>query len=143
METVKIDPAFLTRLRPEMDKALAEVAARHGIVIKMGNGSYDRSGLLGGFKIELAVVQEGQSGNPTHIRAAIDWNNNAEFFGLKKEWLGTDTIHKRLPHKIIGLMPSRSKFPVFVLTPDGKEMLLTVEGVRKSFGLPASQFDTV
>lgn len=127
-----ITPLLLKAMRPEIDKALAEVGKRFGVSFKAGGSKYDRSGALGEFKLELAVPTDDGETDPAVVRAISDWNAYASaLFNLEPGWLGKTVNHAGKPHKILGLLPNRAKFPVLVSDPTGKHLLLTAEGVSR------------
>lgn len=132
---MQFTPATLRPVDAAIMAALKSVEAQFGISIKMGRGTYDRSGKFATVKLELCS-EVGR--DPAEMRAEESFRVNAKGFGLEPEWLGKTTMHKGVAYTIVGLEPSRAKFPVRVKGPDGKAVLLTVEGVRVSFGLPAN-----
>lgn len=139
MSTVNVNRETLRLLRPAIDAALAEVAQRFGLILKIGNGSFAPDGASGHLKVEIARPSASGATDPAIIKAEADWKTYARPFGLDADWLHKETVHNGTPHKILGLMPSRAKFPVLVLAPSGKQMLLTLDGVRRGMvKLPAA-----
>lgn len=96
-----IDRKSLQMLRPLIEKELETLAKKHGIIIKVGNGSFDMTHLNGQLKVEISVVGEG---GMVMNREATDFLNNAELLGMKKEWLNKEfTNGNGNKFKIIGL----------------------------------------
>jgi hypothetical protein len=82
-----IDKKSLSLLRPLIEKELQALAEKHGIVFKVGNGSFDSSHQNGLLKLEICLVGEG---GVVMTREATDFLNNAELLGMKKEWLNQE-----------------------------------------------------
>lgn len=128
---MKIDVTMLKHVRPEIDKALADLGKRFGIVFHAAHGTYTQDGQTASFKLELTVPTADGVTKASTIRARADWDRYAQAYGLQFAWLGREVPTKNGPAKIIGLLIGRPKFPVLVSFADGKELLMTVDGVKR------------
>jgi hypothetical protein len=124
---------LLVTLRADMDAALAAVAKKYGIAIRVGNASYTSAAAT--FKVELAVVGEGQEGeDPAVLRAAASWKSAAmlyEYQGLNPDWLGKSFESMGVTYTIIGLDAKKRSRPVLCRKSDApsKIYLLPIEKV--------------
>ena len=131
------DKIALKKLREAIDKALAPVADQLGLTkLRAGNIRYEPSGLSAKITLDAETVG---SGGETKEQAA--WAQYAQMYGLKPEWLHMSFRRaKGETVEILGLVPSRSKFPVLVTnTATNKQFLLTIEEVQRKFGEPQPQ----
>lgn len=119
---------LMKSLRADLDSALSEVAKKHGILIRVGSGTYAPDGATGHYKLELAAGGGSPDEKVHHVTARADWKRCAELFGLAPDWCGKTFSRNGTPCTIIGLMPKRQKYPVLV-SYNGKEVLLTVDEV--------------
>lgn len=133
-----ITKQLLVALRPELDAAIAAVGAKHGLSLKIGNGSYEPDGASAKFQLLIGLLQEGDdpSMSVERIKARAEYTRHAAIYGLEPEWLGR-TFTRATGEKatIVGLMPNRTKFPV-LCTVEGKPrgILLTTNEVKREFG---------
>lgn len=107
-----IDAQTLKLLRPLIEQELAELMKKHGLACKVTRGTY--GGETGSFKLELCVPDASGESDPALIRAARDFPTYARLYGLKPTDLGRVVTINARPCKIIGLMPSRPKYPIVV-----------------------------
>lgn len=125
------DKVALRKLREEMDKALADVAARMGLIsLSTGNIRFEGDGT----EAKLTVNAKAQSldGKTTEERAFDQYHS---MFGIPASALGsTITRINGQKCKIIGLCPNRRKFPVLVTGDNGKRYLITVPEVQRIVG---------
>lgn len=137
MTTITVD--LLKTLRAECEAALLVVAKKHGVVIgMMGTARYNSTSAT--FKLDVAVpngdAPEGACA--TTIKAATDFKKMAGIFGLDAGMLGKTFEFEGSLVTIIGLLPSRRKYPV-VCSPvsgKGKKYLLEVATVLRGLGKP-------
>lgn len=133
----QITKPFLQALRTDLEAAMAEVAKKHGIVLRVGNCSFTET--TAKFALEVAALGEGEeSGDVATLRARQDWKTNEKYltamYGLKPEWLGQSFTYGGKTYTVLGLMPKRQKYPVYVRNEsEGKNVLLTAEGVVGGF----------
>lgn len=137
--TTTITPALLRALRADIDAALAAVGAKHCLTFTTGSASYNRNGLTGSFKLELAVTG-GAS------REEADFREHAALFHL-----APDDLHRRCTVQgqeveVIGAEPGRSRTPILVLVHTGpkrgKKMLYTAEAIAAALGHGPSEAET-
>lgn len=123
----------LRLLRPQIEAALAELGTTHGIKFMVGGGKYDPDMTTTTLKLELAVTNGRAEVSPVIVKAERAWRECAQLYGLKPEWLGKSfRIGQDKGYTILGLEPSRTKFPVLVRTQAGKEVLLKASDVAKA-----------
>jgi len=132
-----IDRPALDLVSNALDTELVKLGKKLGLSFKAKGGIYSNS-VNGSVKIEFVVISEGQEGkDPTIIKAEAGWEENAKLFGLKTKWLGKSITFKGEKVKILGLMPTRPRFPVLVKGSDGKPFLLTAMTVKDALGRKA------
>jgi hypothetical protein len=116
---------LLTRLRPEIDKALGPLAGDYDIQIASGRGSYTDSTAT--LKLEITTRSKGGDFIDADGQAYLDWCKygvpifEAEGTIPNAEWLGTSAItpkHGELT--LIGYAPRSRKYPLLCRRPDGK-----------------------
>lgn len=125
---MQITRPALAALRIELNAALAAVATKHGIAIDVGSCSYTETSAT----FKLAIATNATPGESTvDAKAKSDWAMYATMFGLKVEWLGAEVKHRHDVYTIIGIMPKRHKFPVYVQSKTtGKKVLLTADEIQ-------------
>lgn len=76
----------LQTIRADLNKALAEIEAKHGIKISVGNISYTPTT----FTTKLSAIVVGDEEGETVVNAkwAVDFNRQAAKFGMKASDLG-------------------------------------------------------
>jgi hypothetical protein len=108
-------------LRPEIEKALAEIAKKHGLKeLRTGSASYTDGG---SFSIKIDGVIAGGLDKAAGLYVSRD----AAFLGLPP--LGTEFWNKGVSYKTVGLNTTGSK--VIVETPTGKRFLFPPEVVKR------------
>ena len=132
------DKIALKKLRQLIDEALIDVAKQLNLTdLKTGNISYDASGCEA--KIQVIAKSARADGK---TKEELDYAQYAEMYGLKPEWLHQVFRHGRGHDavEIMGLLPSRSKFPVLVQdTATKKRFLITIEEVQRKFDKAAHE----
>lgn len=118
----KFDKPTLNALRPEINAALQEVAAKHGITIKLGNGTY--TSVSADFKVSLKVEGAAES----------ELDNWALFHDLPKGLFGRTFKSGGETYTISGVKPRSSKFPILATNSQGKTYKFPVETVRQGLG---------
>jgi hypothetical protein len=132
-QTMRLDNRQdLDKLRAAMNTALAKVADELGLEkLRASKVSYESGGAGARITVEAAVNIDGKT------KDEIAWEQYAAMFGLELGWLHQTFEHKRNQVvEIIGLAPTRSRFPVMVK--DAKtgnaNILLTIEEVQRKLG---------
>lgn len=128
---LKMTRDLLSALKPQINAALASVsAANPGIVLRIGDGTYDPIAGTAVLKLEVAVRPPEGPNDPLLIQAEADWVRYCAKLGLRLEWFGQEIGMFR----VVGLMPSRTSYPVLIEDKQGKRKLLAVETVRMALG---------
>lgn len=121
-------PELLKTLRVDINAALAEIAKKHGVVVRAGNCSY--TNLTATMKLEMAITGGDATVDPATVKARQDYLKNSIYFDLPVEWLDKSFVRRGgVKVTVQGLMPKRQKHPVLVKQEDGKQILLSVEEV--------------
>lgn len=127
---------LLQALRPQIQAALQSVLATNpGIGLELGNASFDPSSGTAKFQLLVAVKSATGTTDPMLVRAEADWAKYHEMYRLDPAWLGKTFERGGVTHTVLGLMPSRSKYPVLVSI-DGKHRLFDASSIRAAFGQP-------
>jgi hypothetical protein len=123
-----IDRQFLQTVRPELETALADVAARYGVKISLGNCTFSSGAAT--FKLNIATKTE--SGDVMTPDAEM-FKLSAYQFGLKPENLFAEFTYGGERYKLTGLKP-RSRFPIIAQRlSNGKSFKLPIESVMGKF----------
>lgn len=118
-------------LRAEIDAALAQVAAKHDVQIKLGTGRF--SAANASFKMEVATKTEEGMTLSSEVTA---FKAQARIFGLDPEDFGKTFHSGGKTYTISGLVPRRPKFPVLAnCLEDGKRYKFPAENVRAFLNL--------
>lgn len=119
------DRTNLVTLRADMESALLQVAAKHNIVIRVGNARFTPEAST--FKVELATkTTDGTVMN----KEAVDFKRYCDSFGLKPEHLGTIITFGRDQYKLTGLKVRAPKRPILAQSVrDGKTYILPESAV--------------
>jgi hypothetical protein len=96
-------------LDAEITVAMAAIAARHGLTVKVGGGSFTGAS----FKPRVEFLVEGEVGASKKDEDAF--RQFAGMFGLSAEMLGKTFTVSGEAYKIVGLAPARSRNVVKIL----------------------------
>lgn len=121
----------INTLRAAMNLALAAVAAELGLTsLRAGNVKYEAGGAGATIQVKAEAIVGGKT------KHEIAWEQYAEMYGLQPAWLHHSFEHRRGQMvEIIGLQPTRSRFPVMVKDNTGNDnIILTVEEVQRKLG---------
>jgi hypothetical protein len=134
-----ISRELLKKLRSDIDAALVQVGKANGVSIKTGNARFDDATAT--FKLNVASLM---SDGTVVDTARRDYQQYAEVYGLKPEWLDqTFSTMSDGTYKIIGLLPNRRKKPVSVANiRTGKKYIMTVDSVVRSMNTQAPKNGT-
>lgn len=134
-EPVTMSHDLLKTLRTEVNAVLTAIASKHGVIMDVGNASFDPMGGTAKFALNVAVVHAGQEGKNTElIKAEAAFTRSAPLYGMKSAWLGRSA--KRFNGDrvtVLGLMPQRRKYPVLCAI-NGRQRLLTTREIIALFG---------
>jgi hypothetical protein len=118
-----MDREKVRELRGQLEAALAPLAERTGLAIRVGNASY--MGTCATFKLEVA---EKSADGTTLDKEAACLSQMGEHYGLPKDALGKEFHFRGHAYKATGLNPNSHKFP----------LLATRLSDGKAFKVPAS-----
>lgn len=111
-----IDKNLLRVVRIELDRAMAEIGRKHDLLIKCGSGRFtDLSATL---KVDIAWAEFGADlskpmTSPKEAKYRAAWPRYADSLNMPIEWLDCEfTSHDSERYTIIGITPTRPKFPV-------------------------------
>ena len=126
----KIDRAFLQTFREDAAKVLAELGARHGITVSLGNASFERDGGAATFKLELAApTADGEMLD----RPARDFKKYASQFGLDPEDLGREFTLRGTKYRVAGFKIANRRYPVIAeRVRDGAGYKMDIRTVREA-----------
>lgn len=132
----EFSPTALKAIRSPIEEALLALGKKHGLTFQLGKGKYDANSAT--FQLNLAntvVGDDGEVKSPRIVKAEADWIRNAVYLGLKGSELGKTLILHGEKFKIVGLMPTRRKFPILLQKSSAASelKLVTVEFVRSYF----------
>jgi hypothetical protein len=125
----KLDKVVLKVIRSELDAAIATVASKHGIALRIGSARFDESSAT--FKLEVAVKRV----DGTVIsRERADFTRYADMYNLDPAWLDGIFQLNGQTFKITGLAVKRRKRPVNASDPTGKGYIFSVETIKQLMG---------
>jgi hypothetical protein len=132
----------LTVLRSELNAAIATVAAKHGLIISLGNCRFTNNEAhftklsmipktLPSSASIVAVPNCGtNNGDPYNTVESREYLNLAYLFNLPKNGLGRQFRMGTTQYTIIGLKSSRRKYPVIAIGPFGGRYKFSADTVR-------------
>jgi hypothetical protein len=125
MKITTFDKRNTKALQEAIVAALDKVGAEFGVSLKGHGGSLATDHVI--LKIKATVSDPAAA----EALAKQKFSDYCSMFGLKPEHYGASVIHKREAFTLVGLIPSRPKFPFLCRRDsDGKELLLTEASVR-------------
>jgi len=108
----------LKTLRNEIDNALATVAKKNGIALSIGRITYDSGSFR--TKLEAAVVGANTSGASLHeVQMKNALRDYGSMFGVSENDYGKAFFSNGTRYTLIGLKPSRPKYPVIGMSARG------------------------
>ena len=115
--TTAINRDLLKTLRPEIEAALAAIAAQHGVKFKVGNATFDPT--LGTFKFNLeGRATGGDAPELIHLR------RYAAMYNIDLAWLDRDKMVAGKAYRMTGLkLGSRLGAKITATGPDGRTYL--------------------
>jgi hypothetical protein len=112
----RFDKPTLRSLRPELETALADVCAKHGITARIGNASFTELECKFQLILELEGVDEAKS-----TSRQADFERYATLYGLEPTDFGKNFLVNGVLYSITGISPNRPKFPVDGVRHDGRK----------------------
>lgn len=134
---MQVTRQLLQNVRADIDKALAEVAKKHGVLLLLGNARFNE--YEANFKLNLSITNEStvaaiDSGLSTKDAKAIaDWATHAWLKGLKLEWCGQTFTEGGTVLKVIGFLPNKRVNNVLVEGKGGGRYVMPAERVCAAF----------
>ena len=126
-----IDKELLKQLRIELNVAIADVAKKHKISLKIGNARYTSNNFT--FKLEGALLTED---GKVVDKSRTDYKTYCEMYGMKPEWLDKSFITlDRDEYKIVELNSRARKNPIIAENVNTKKRyIFTSQKVKKLMG---------
>ena len=126
----KIDRNVCKDIRSELDTELASIGERLGVSLRMGGCRYSNDSAT--FKLEVELLSE--TGRPISKEERY-LNENHEFLGIPKEWLGAKLKDPRTGklYYLRGYKSRAPKRPFIIETVDGFNQFITTEKGIKRF----------
>lgn len=124
---MEITRDILRLVRDDMNEALAEIGKKHGLLLQCGRGTFTSSAAT--LKVEMAIAS-GEGGETVeNVKAVADWNALAERYGFDKAWLGKSFTYGAERWTILGLRPTRVKYPVLASNSRGTIKVLPTQAL--------------
>jgi hypothetical protein len=115
-------------LSRDIEEALQAIAAKHGIVIRPGRGTF--SGGHFTLKVECSTVSQDGTVNS---KEAEDFKRYAALYSLQADDLGKTITLSFERYTIGGIRPKATRFPILAKrVKDGRVFCLPVDGVRRA-----------
>lgn len=124
---MSITKTQLQNIRQEMDSALAEIAAKHGMSMQVGKISYDDVS----FKAEVKANVVSNDG--TNLKAKNDWDCYCSMFNLDKSDFGSTFKQNGEVFEIVEIKPRNRKYPIIARNSKG-QYKFKAETVREKLG---------
>lgn len=122
----------LKLLRADIDAALAQVAAKHGIALASARCTFSSDN----FKLAVEGATKQASGEVNTPEAA-SFNAMAAFYRLKPENLGASVRIEGEEYRISGLRPNAKKRPICLTrVRDGQRIVASAECVVRALNQP-------
>lgn len=124
-----ITPTLLKNLRPQIEAAINEVLAAHGLIAKTKNISYDEAG----FRFPVEVSHMTADGRPAD-KMGPAFTKYAMSLGLNPSILGQSyTRRNGRTATVMGLRTSARRFPILIEEVGGDRMMVTLEEISRAF----------
>lgn len=127
----KFNDSTLNQIRTELDALLAEFTQRTGVAFKIGRITYQQNTFT--TKLSAAIVTSDSANVPSKYQVEqAAWKSNARMFGLNPDLLGKVVTGFGFKYTILGLIPSRRKYPVLVHDHNrGSAVTTTVDAIQR------------
>jgi hypothetical protein len=127
MKIKAFDALVLKKLQAEIEATLAALGRKRGITIRAGTARFRER--TAEFRLELAVI--GGDGRSAR-KEAEEFAKYHAMYGLEASDLGQVVTLNREEHRLVGLAPSRPKYPIVMeRVRDGKVVLCTEDVIEK------------
>jgi len=121
--TEQISIEFLKNFRTEFKDAVKELEEKHGIVIHLGNISYDSSHFTGKIEVRLDSVSPNQKYIDT-------FKLLYKMYGLDEDSLNKSFKSNGQTLKFVGIDSKKRQYPCICQTESGKSYKLSVEQLK-------------
>ena len=118
-----MDRAKVREIRAELKEIINSHFDIQGVTVEVKGARFSTSTAT--FKVEFF---DGEAAN----KSEGDWNDLAETYGMKKEWLGTNVKLYDKVYKIVGLKASARKNNVIIESRTGKGFVCSAEWVIRA-----------
>lgn len=137
METkiTRLDRPKLKYIRKRMEVALKPVAKELGIVIDIGNCTFQRKN--GRFQVKVAVLDSDGKAVTEEVESFYD---NAGLYGFKSDDMNRKFICQGKTYTLCGLNPKSHKYPIIAKANNGKEYKFPCRVVLKALGRQVSDW---
>lgn len=123
-----IDRTTVRNLAAEVETALAEVFARHGLTAPTVGATYTPTNIK--FKVETNIDATDDSGVNVQSPEAIAYNRYGKSYGIVDNALGVEFTFAGDRFRFLGVKPTRPKFPISAAkVNDGREFKLPASAV--------------
>lgn len=117
----------LRLLRVDLNKALEEVAAKHNIILEVGNASFTANNAT--FKLHVMTKAEGveTKADAEEAKMKKDFEQYHRMFGIDADALGKKIKSREKTFTVIGLDTKKRKYPIIARDEQGKQYKLSIE----------------
>ena len=124
--TTKIDATLLKALRAPITTALKDVGEKYGVVLTLGNATYDLK--TGTFKLNVGSLTDDGF---VMTKEASDYKSLAIAYQLNPNWLFATFQANGETYRVVGLKTRATKTPVLVTkTSDGRTYRVSADFLR-------------
>lgn len=129
MKITEFNRQNLKEMRAEINKALAPLSDKYGVVFGTGNIRFTRDEFT--VKLTVGTVNEGA---PAQGKEVKDFLALCHGYGLEPTDLGKTFVSNGTAWVLVGLKPKSYKFPFLGERYDGKRFKFTEHTVRRGLG---------
>lgn len=120
-----INREFLKTLKTDIEKALVEVAEKHGISLTMGKGQFESNNAQ--LTLNVGTISEDGFVN---TREAENFRHHAPLHGISPDALGAIISYGSKIYKIIGWLPRSKRLPILAERLDGGKVKLPLVALK-------------
>lgn len=111
----------------EVEAAIVAILSKHGLATPTLSTTY---GDFLKITIKTSLETLNEDGVNLSSPEALDYETYGETYGLKPGLLGTRFLSRGVEYIFTGIKPSRPKFPICAMTPDGRQFKMTEDAVK-------------
>ena len=128
--TIKqLDKSTVRYIKKRLDNVLKPLAEELGVVIEIGNCTYQKSNCR--FQLKVSIVDSDGKAITEEIES---FRGNAQLFGFEPDDLGREFVFRKQQYVISGLNPKSRKYPVLARSDNGKDYKFTCRTVLEALG---------